>query len=70
MSETAARERHLIRKRATQMQRAVAAIELAIDALSPIDQLIVLNSVLREALATRRPPPAYGRDAQPIALDR
>lgn len=61
MPETAARERHLIRKRAVQMQRALAAIELAIDGLPQTDRLIVLNAVLTEALARRPSHPAEQR---------
>ena len=32
------------------MQRAVAAVDLAVDSLSAIDRLVVLNSCLRNAL--------------------
>jgi hypothetical protein len=39
------------------MQRAIAAVELAIDALPDRDRLVVLNNALRAALeaAARRP---------------
>jgi hypothetical protein len=43
-------ERRRMRSRANQMQRAVAAVDLAVDALSAIDRLVLLNSCLRNAL--------------------
>jgi hypothetical protein len=50
-SEAEARaERRRLRSRANQMQRAVAAVDLAVDALSAVDRLVVLNSCLRAAL--------------------
>lgn len=52
--KTAARERRLIRKRANQMQRALAAVLTDVDALGPTDRLIVLNDALVVALRDHR----------------
>ena len=46
----ASAERRRLRSRANQMQRAEAAVHLSVDALSPTDRLVVLNSCLRAAL--------------------
>jgi hypothetical protein len=47
------RSAHRLRDIANQMQRAICAVELAVDALSPRDRLIVLNEALRNALDDR-----------------
>jgi hypothetical protein len=47
----AARSRRLLRARANQMQRALAAVTLSIDGLAPRDRVIVLNQALNEAIA-------------------
>jgi len=52
--ETAkARERRMVRDRMDQMQRAMAAVALAVDGLPHRDRLIVLNVTLRQALDER-----------------
>jgi hypothetical protein len=50
-SERQARaERRRLRSRANQLMRAEASVMLSVDALSPTDRLVVLNSCLRNAL--------------------
>jgi hypothetical protein len=44
------RDARKTRARANQMQRAICAIDLAVDSLSVNDRLIVLNNALRNAL--------------------
>ena len=46
----AALERRHVRDRANQIQRAIAAVYLAVDALPPTDQVLTLNVALRETL--------------------
>ena len=48
--ETAERNRRKLRGRCNQMERAVASVELSVDALPLRDRVIVLNSVLRDTL--------------------
>lgn len=43
-----------LRRRANQIQRAIAAVQLAVDGLSGTDRLIVLNDALTEALREER----------------
>ena len=45
-----ARERRSVRDRGNQMQRALAAVALAVDGLSSVDRLMVLNDALRQAV--------------------
>ena len=52
--QTSARERRLVRDRANQIQRAVAAIDMACEGLDPIGKLIAVNEVLRRELHDQR----------------
>jgi hypothetical protein len=50
----ASAERRRVRNRANQMQRALAAVHVAVDALSGTDRLVVLNEALSQALQEER----------------
>jgi hypothetical protein len=43
-------ERRRLRSRVNQLMWAEAAVHLSVDALSPVDRLVVLNACLRAAL--------------------
>jgi hypothetical protein len=59
-----ARERRLVRDRANQIERAISAVYLAVDALSGTDRLIALHQVLSAELQNqRRRPDAMRRVA-------
>src|SRR5215813_11749021 len=46
----APRERRALRSRVNQMQRALAAVYLAVDGLSPRDRVVVLHTALQESM--------------------
>ena len=50
----ASRARRRLRGRVNQVERAVVAVHLSVDALSKVDKLLVLNACLRDALEDAR----------------
>jgi len=54
-----AKERRNIRNRVNQMDRAIAAVTLAVDALSHKEKCIVLHECLSDALARWKETEAY-----------
>lgn len=53
-TQSPARERHVIRKRAGQIQRAIYEVQRAVEGLSRTDAFIALNEVLSDKLAEAR----------------
>jgi hypothetical protein len=51
---TPARERKLVRRRADDIQRAMAAVYLAVEDLPPRDGLLAVNKVLEDMLENYR----------------